>query len=221
MDVILIACCKTKVDAGVATYAGSALEATLTPQSRARLFEARGELGRLLSLPPGPDLGQPNVDDALRYMPAFERYAGIVYSEGAVRRLYPEAASHKILIISALYGLLDASEPIRLYELQMSATLPNGMRLRTWWKHNGLGTVLEECLLALRPARVHDLLSTDYHAALEPWPPPRLLRAGIEYQRYSYPGEGSGSSYSRGRDLRRLLSVGDESGTARELQPGR
>ncbi|MBC8449265.1 MAG: peroxide stress protein YaaA [Chloroflexi bacterium] len=205
MDLILIACCKTKSGGGTTTYQASELEKCLPCQTYRRLLEARSELGRHLGLPPGPDLGGSTSGEPIQYLPAYLRYSGHMYKSGRVKELYPRAQDKKLMIISALYGVVDAAHPIRSYEAHMNGLLPHGTRLKTWWKHHHLGRIVEECILALEPARVHDLLSTPYRPALAPWPPRGFTGAGITYVPYDYPGTGIESNYRRGDDLRRLL----------------
>lgn len=205
MDVVLIACSKGKQRGGTTEYSGSALESVMPSLSFAQLLSARSELRGLLDLAPGPDLGCPNGVEPVQYLPAYQRYDGTVYRRGGVSTLYPRASHTKLLIVSALYGLLDADDPIRCYELHMKGMLPGGRTVHTWWKHRDLGTIMEECLLALKPERVHDLLPTTYRPSLEPWPPASLREAGIGYTPYDYTREGMGSDSSRGTDLERLL----------------
>jgi len=205
MDVVLIACCKTKRRGGTTTYQGSVLERYLPPWVHDRLLEARGELGRVLELPLGRDLGGSAQPEPVEYLPAYQRYSGIVYRRGRVEELYPPLSSRRVLVVSALYGLVDTADPIRDYEAQMSDRLPGGTRISTWWRHQGLGRITEEAIMALRAERVHDLLSKSYRPALAPWPSRRLDGAGIRHVPYDYSGLGSGSSYRRGDDLLRLL----------------
>jgi hypothetical protein len=214
MEVILIACCKTKRPGGSAAYAAPALQAYLPPAAWSELLQARRRLGELQGLIPGPDLGGA-AGAPVRCLPAYERYAGQMYERADFRSLYPPAQGRKVLIVSALYGLLDAGDPIRDYDLMMAARLPNGPRLSRWWKEHGLADILEEALRALRPTVVHDLLSGDYHRALGQWPPASLRRGGVAVTAYEYPGKGTGSQCLRGDDLRRLL--GGPAGSAHEM----
>ncbi|GAG11930.1 unnamed protein product, partial [marine sediment metagenome] len=203
--------CKLKTQGGTTVYAGSALERLLPASGFERLLQARSELGRLKGLPPGPDLGRPVADEPVHYLPAHERYAGIVYREGRVRELYPRAHGKKVLVVSALYGVLDADDPIRCYQAQMGEQVPGNGSLKTWWKHRCLGDLVDECILALRPQSVHDLLSTSYREVLAPWPRASLEQAGITYTPYTYRRRGSGSQWDRGDQIRKLLlDAGEE-----------
>ena len=112
-----------------------------------------------------------------------------------------------MLIVSALYGLVTALEPIRDYDLEMKGTLPNGGRVYTWWKQRRLGVLVHEAIEHFGHATVYDLLSGDYRKALELWPPPSL-RAKRETFDEKYGPLRSGSTHHRGVDVRRLLSKG-------------
>lgn len=205
MDLILIACCKEKSFGGSPEYSGSELEKHLSASTFNRLLSARKDLSRIKIISPGPDLGVEAAQGRILYRPAYLRYAGRVYERSHFKSLYPAAKDLNIVIISALYGVVDANDPIRGYEAVMNETLPNHGKLSTWWKQQGLGKVVEEFILNVHPNRVHDLLSKDYRSALSPWPPVSLDAAGIQYVPYDYPGQGTGSLWHRGDDLKRLL----------------
>ena len=155
-----------------------------------------------MRLPPGLDIGIHHHNSDLLYLPAYQRYIGNVYKSSQIAVLFPKTTSIRVLIISAFYGLLDASDLIRDYNVAMNDTLPNRTKLKTWWKRRGLGTIVEECILGINPSRIHDLLSGHYRDALQPWPPHALSH---KMEMYSYPGQGSGSNWSRGNDLKELL----------------
>ncbi len=209
MELILLACCKGKQPGGTISYGGSALDSLLSVESHERLLQARRELASLKGLPPGSDLGGPETSESVRYLPAYLRYTGRVYTGGRVQDLYPRAQGKRILIVSALYGLIDADDPIRYYDLYMDQSITTGRKLKAWWKHHDLGRIVEECILALKPERVHDLLSQHYRDALAPWPPRKLEEVGIAYPKYSYSKQGSGSQSRRAEQIKALLS-GDE-----------
>lgn len=205
MDLILIACCKEKSFGGTTEYSGAVIEEHLSPSTSARLFSIRKALSQIKKISPGVDLGADLTNDRVLYRPAYLRYTGRVYERSQFKYRYPAAKNLKVLIISALYGVIDANDPIRKYEAVMDETLPNHSRLSSWWKRHELGKVVEEIILDIHPDRVHDLLSMVYRSALTPWPPARLDAAGIQYVPYDYPGQGTGSLWHRGDDLKRLL----------------
>lgn len=201
--VILIPCSGRKRPGGGQRYTPENSAPTLLgPNSGQSLLKARYELCRILGLALGPDLGA-DQDAGVEYLAAFRRYDGNLYRRAHMTE--EDAAGQRgprVLIVSALYGLLTALEPIRHYNLAMSDKLPNGQRVANWWKQRCLGSLVLEALKNLGASEVHDLLSANYRQALSPWPGPCLPFA---YHGHEYRGLGSGSDYHRGEDLRRLL----------------
>jgi cytoplasmic iron level regulating protein YaaA (DUF328/UPF0246 family) len=165
-------------------------------------MKARAELATLIGYSPGPDLGFDIHTTNLEYLPACLRYSGIIYRRSNLRDLYPKIKEKRITIISALYGLLDAEDDIRNYDLKMDESLPNGQRLYTWWKQQGLGEILCEYVRNLSPVKTHDILSGNYRKATSPWS--RRISSSDRII-YNYPYEGNGSNNHRGRDLENLL----------------
>ena len=106
------------------------------------------------------------------------------------------------MIISALYGLLDGDDLIQKYDLVLDEMVC-GQRLYTWWKHQNLGGIVEEYILACNPATIHDLLPISYQKALHPWPPECIY---LCWKPLDCSGLGQGSSYRRGEYLEMLLS---------------
>ncbi len=200
MDIILIPCCKRKVVGGDRKYQTSVLADILDTTTINHLMEARLNLGKQLKLQPGPDLGF-QEEENIAYLPAYLRYNGVIYQGGNVRNLYKQFGG-RVIILSALYGLLDANDTIRNYDLAMTDMLPVGMRVSTFWKKHGLRDIIEEYYLAASTAVLHDLLSNTYRKALEPWPSPKI----IHYHAYNYPGLRTASNFPRGKDLKQLLS---------------
>ena len=204
MELILIACCNSKKSGGAPEYCSSGLAEFLSASACNSLLSARKALGGFNNLPPGPDLGADNASAPLLFLPAYARYGGIVFTTSDFAKLYPRARQKKVLIVSALYGLLDAGDSIRDYQATMKDKV-QGSLLRTWWKEHRLGRILEDYIRNLKPHRIHDLLSTDYRLALDPWPPVNYKYQTIEYVKYEFPGEGMGSLNHRGKILKRLL----------------
>lgn len=204
-NVILIPCCKIKKSYGETTYeAGVSAPALLSPASRQTLLNARRDLSRLLGLAPGPDLGSES-QSAIEYMPAYERYDGYLYQKARLTDADALGRSGgRVLIVSALYGLVTALEPIRNYDLEMKCRLPNQGRVYTWWKQRRLGVLVHEAIEDFGETTVYDLLSGDYRKALKPWPP-SSLRAGYCTFDDKYGPLRSGSTRHRGMDVRRLL----------------
>jgi hypothetical protein len=201
MKVILIPCSGQKIGGGTTDYKRPRLWEILGDSQFVRLLAARAELGKLCGLGPGPDLGAPDDRGAVEFRQAFERYDGIMYRRAEFRRLFSNFQG-RVLIISALYGLLDAGDPIRSYDLTMDDRLPSGEKVWRWWMKRGLPELIAVSLGNLRAAEVHDLLIESYRkAAVSP-----AIVDRFHVKAYNYPGMGFGALYRRGDDLRELLS---------------
>jgi cytoplasmic iron level regulating protein YaaA (DUF328/UPF0246 family) len=201
MNVIIIPCSGRKISGGQTDFKKPPLAVILGNRAFKNLLEARNELAGELGLKPGPDIQDGCKAADMEFRPAFERYSGIMYRKAEFQRRLP-VFQGKIFIISALYGLLDASDLIRDYNLQMSDSLPSGEKVWKWWKDRGLGTYLEIALSNSRATEVYDLLSQNYRKALG-----ALKKSGnYKLVSYDYPGLGTGSLYHRGEDLKKLLS---------------
>ena len=201
MEIILIPCCKRKVIGGARDFQLSGLADVLNAATYSRLMEARFDLAKQLGLQPGPDLGFQGKSENIAYLPAYKRYDGVIYRTGDVRDRFNKF-NGRLIILSALYGLLEANDTIRNYDLAMTDSLPMHTRVSTFWQKHGLREIIEEYYLGWESATLHDLLSNNYRKALEPWPAPKI----ILYHPYNYPGLRTASNIPRGEDLKRLLS---------------
>jgi hypothetical protein len=205
MELVLIACSQRKQEGGVPGYAPSKqLTQGLKSGSFEKLLNLRSQIvkGCKKSLPEGPDVGIPGVQMNAQYLPAYQRYTGKVYEYGRVQELYPNQSRIRLVIISALYGLLDGDDLIQEYNLKMDDKV-SGQRLYTWWKRHKLVDIVEEYILSCNPVTVHDLLPINYLKALHPWPPESRRRL---WKPLDCSGLGQGSSYRRGEYLATLLS---------------
>jgi len=201
-DLVLIPCCSRKRSGGKRDESKSMLENYLTPSTWNRLCAARVELANILQLEISSDLDESDTPPKVDLMPAFRRYDGNLYRKAqlSVQEL---DNSHRLFIVSALYGLLDARDPIRLYNLQMSDTLPGRISVKRWWREKGLIGVVSNVIEHLGPKRLHDLLSGHYRDALRQIP--TVTPKNCLYRPYDYPGMGTGSDYHRGSDLHQIL----------------
>jgi len=118
---------------------------------------------------PGPDIGISCLNNAIKYMPAYQRYSGIVFKKSNFAHSFKRTKNLKVIIISAFYGILDANEYIRDYNWQMGNKLPLGNITKTWWKNNGLGEILLEIVFKMNPNRVYDFLFDKYRASILPF----------------------------------------------------
>jgi len=157
------------------------------------------------------DLGG-NREGTAPLMPAIERYTGKLYGKidsSLWKRLKGREDSMEVVIVSALYGLLSPWEAIRDYDLAMDEPYAKRIQLSKWWRNQGLGEMLCEFVDRSGASTVHDFLGGPY----------RNISRGMKAQASSifclishqYPGEGSGSIYHRGRDVRKLMekTLGD------------
>lgn len=151
------------------------------------------------------DLGG-NREGTVPLMPAIERYTGKLYGEidsSLWKRSKGREDSMEVVIVSALYGLLSPWEAIRDYDLAMDEPYAERIQLWKWWRNQGLGEMLCEFVDRSGASTVHDFLGGPY----------RNISRGMKAQASSkfrlishqYPGEGSGSIYHRGRDVRKLM----------------
>jgi cytoplasmic iron level regulating protein YaaA (DUF328/UPF0246 family) len=130
---ILIPCCARKIPGGN-RLTGTFPEffTDLSPQIRQQVLAARfgileamqAQLGEK-GIEKGPDFGGNSM--AGKYRPAWERYAGNLYSALGDRKLLSTAGKRAdgpgILILSALYGPLEPDSPIQYYDLRMDQPL--------------------------------------------------------------------------------------------------
>ncbi len=101
-------------------------------------------------------------------MPAHLRYTGVVHGNAGLATLDPETAAADVRIVSALMGLVALDEPVPLYRLEFSATLPGlggatSGSIATFWRDR----LDEELLRVCSGSRVWDLLPAE-HARV--WP---------------------------------------------------
>jgi len=202
MELILIACSKTKRMGGYIQFVPSSLVNILSDEKYLQLMNSRKELASIINITPGLDLGFSNQDQQLAFLPAYQRYNGKFYQKNNFSSVYPELSTKRVIIISALYGVLDANDHIRNYELTMDHTLSIGVRVKTWWKNHGLGKIIGEIVCQRRFIQVHDLLPISYRDAIKPWPTNCRNESLIQYD---YPGQGSGSIWRRAEELKRIL----------------
>ncbi|MFH2103415.1 MAG: peroxide stress protein YaaA [Chloroflexota bacterium] len=209
MKIILIPCSGSKAPGGQSNSQPSKLADTLSPTAFQKLMSARQKIEAILHEEQNPGLGFKDHAGDRKYLPAYQRYQGIIYARSGISRLYP-AFKGRLVIVSALYGLLDGSDLISDYNLSMKDTLltrtkdtlPTRMKVHTFWRRHELREILIELIGWEGAAEVHDLLSGPYREALRPWPDSRFKNL----HPYEYPGMGQGSSYERAKDLKRLLS---------------
>ena len=200
MKLILISCSGKKAPGGGPQHPPSRLKTSLSPAAYRNLLSARQELKAVLQESSGHSLG---IDQAggHKYQPAYQRYQGFVYLFSDFYRLFPKFDG-RVVIVSAMYGLLDAGDYLRNYNLRLADSLPTGLRVETFWRQHGLRDIVVECISRAGADEVHDLLPEKYRSMLGPWPDPKIEH----YQPYTFPAPGQGTGYERPIALKALLS---------------
>jgi len=204
MDLILIACCDRKREGGTQEFRQSSLRDFVTEQTMTDLYHYRQTLAFELGLPDGPDIGY-SINNTVLLMPGYKRYCGRVYERSDFLRQYPNTKGKKVIIVSAFYGILDADDLIRNYNLMMENNLRNGEKVKKFWREKHLGKLLLEYIENLDPGFIHDLLPNSYRYALQPYLDNLKIELGTKYNRYDYPGLGTGSLWKRGDDLNKIF----------------
>lgn len=204
---IIIPCCGEKRGGEIVEYDRSdCIVNNLSLEAGERLMELRREVALAFQKMPGPDLGFENTEPRIKYMKAYERYSGHLYSkvsENSWNRLSrnPEL---RLVIVSALYGLVDYNEPIRYYNRSMKDHIYSRRLLKTWWSNHRLADILADYVTQNEIEVVHDFLSTHYSVAVWPYSL-RLRETRVRYLHHTYPGLGSGSDHYRGREVNALI----------------
>src|ERR1700712_637088 len=132
---VLLPPAETKAEGGAGVLDPAALG---FPSLRGRRRTAQAALKRvpLRDAPGVLKLGARNAHEARwnreltagPVLPAIERYTGVLYDGLGVAALAPEARTWvgaHVVIASALFGLLRATDPIPLYRLSGSTSLPD------------------------------------------------------------------------------------------------
>jgi cytoplasmic iron level regulating protein YaaA (DUF328/UPF0246 family) len=200
MNIILIPCSGSKVHGGQSNSQPSKLADRLSAAAFQTLMSARQDLEAILQ-DAQSSFGFKKNERENKYLPAYQRYRGLIYAHSGISRLYPAFKGH-LVIVSALYGLLDGGDFIRDYDLSMKDTIPTRMKVYTFWRRHELRDILLELIDGEEAAEVHDLLSGNYREALQPWPEAKIKNC----RQYEYPGMGQGSCYARAKDLKRLMA---------------
>jgi hypothetical protein len=195
----------------------------LTPQRTAALAAlaalSRGVADSMTALRLGPtqrfEVDRNRAVASSPVMPALERYTGVLYDALDADTLAPDArafAHGRVAIHSALFGLLDADDPIPAYRLSHDSRLPR-LRLGELWR----APLAAE--IASHSGLIVDLRSEAY-ANLGPAPE----REDSVFLRVVTEGAGGVvralnhfNKKGKGLFVRRLLASGVEHGTAHSL----
>jgi cytoplasmic iron level regulating protein YaaA (DUF328/UPF0246 family) len=155
---------------------------------------------------PGLDLGFEDVGPRIKYLEAYNRYSGNLYSRISESswKMLSKNPELNLIIVSALYGLVNYNEPIRYYNITMKNHIYPGRLLKTWWKNQNLSNILLDYVTKNKIEVVYDFLSDDYAQAVEHFPL-SVKKIGVQYFSHTYSGLGSGSNYYRGEEVNKLI----------------
>ena len=222
MSVLFVtACSLTKATGGATTFEQGASIASVAPRHSDRLAARRDEVRELvkngetadwqgvrlkdldynLALAKGREFGGRKE---AAYMPALDRYEGRFFQalgEDAKARC---RSSDGTLIISGLYGLLRASEPIQLYRCPLSASVAS------IWQRDGLLTdILRTYVDRNDILRIFDLTAMEAYRSLIAWDRVAANRIDVLHC-FDSMAAGESALTSFGRLFRYLLSLGDD-----------
>ena len=221
MSVLFItACSLTKASGGTEGFAENASIASVAMDHGASLVNRREEVRRLVkdsgkvdwqgiplkdlkyneNLVRGTEFG--GAKQAC-YLPAIERYRGRFYQAIGANGVARCLSAGNTLILSGLYGLLRASEPIQLYSCPLSADVARV------WRRDGLLTDLV-CSYIKRNnvLRVFDLTAMAAYRELINWK--RVAGTGAEVLHcFDSMAAGASALTSLGRLLQHMLSLPD------------
>ncbi len=96
-------------------------------------------------------------------MPAYLRYCGVVHQAADLASLGARRRA-QVRILSGLWGLVAATDPVPAYRLKMSASLPGLGRLAPFWRP----ALTEEMAAIARRRVIFDLLPQEHAAAWVP-----------------------------------------------------
>ena len=192
----------------------------LGPQRKAALAAlrtlSRSVSGSLDALSLGPALrSEVDRNRAVRTsptMPALERFTGVLYDgldAATLSAAEREFAADHVLIHSALFGLVRASDPIPAYRLSHDSRLP-GLSLRKHWR-DAVATTL-----AAQPGLVLDLRSESY-TNLGPAPSATYLRVVSENDSGRRVALNHFNKKGKGEFARAVIAAGIDHGTVDEL----
>jgi pimeloyl-ACP methyl ester carboxylesterase len=194
--VLLLGCSNRKRTGGTPTYLGSPLSFLSDGSLRAQILAKRTHVFSRLtaakiedafkigsnriheapnqSLEYGPDFGGV-ADKPAEYLPAYERYYGRSYKPIPLES-WRERDNSKmsVLIMSGLYGLIDAQEYIQEYDVHLTDTdREAGVNLKAMWMDLYTRTVanyVERAYDGNAPVKIFDLLSDEDYVASISWP---------------------------------------------------
>lgn len=100
--------------------------------------------------------------DSAPSLPAHRRFTGVVWEHLAPASLEP-AALRRVVVVSALCGLLAGTDPVPDHRLKLSVRLDGVGRLDRWWRPTLTDALREH----VRRRTVWDLLPKEHAAAVD------------------------------------------------------
>jgi len=205
---VLIPCCGEKTKNGTEDYhklSRNSIISYLSKECSERLLKLRKQVALAFQEAPGPDLGFEAGDIQIKFLEAYKRYSGNLYSKisnDSWRKL-ERNSQLSLIIVSALYGLLSYNEPVRCYNRSMKDHI-HGKSLKNWWKTHFLTDILLDYIKRNQVEEVHDFLSRDYRDTLSNLSF-RCKSIDVLHVAHNYPGLGSGSDFHRGIDINSII----------------
>ena len=203
---ILIPCCKTKTVNPTCQHLSQPLRG---------VEEMRSKLVDLLKVTPAlrekPENKRGVLNPDAPITRAVDLYNGRFYkkTKKALLDILGEKYPHvRVLIVSALYGLVKLDEGIKEYELTMTDKLANGMKVYRFWQKEGLWRILLEYIRRNQITHIWSLLPDSpqfpYHRVFrELW---KILKnTPIKCIRVEVPGAGSATGCKRGKWLTHVI----------------
>lgn len=121
-----------------------------------RVYGHEGDLGRRAA-----DAVAALHEGTALSLPAWRRYTGVVWEHLEPASLKP-AQRRRIVVVSALLGVVGAEEPVPDHRLKLSVSLPKLGRLDRWWR-----PAVTEALLERGTGPIVDLLPKEHAAAVD------------------------------------------------------
>lgn len=138
-------------------------------------------------------------------MPAHRRFDGNMYRRIPADAWEARKDTVEVLIVSALYGVLESRDTIFAYPHSMAEPTPPFGKLNRWWHDRGLPSILAAYLRKVKPKTVVDLLSLEYRESVEGY---ETTASGIAVKPVDFRGMGRGSQPLRGEKVAALLTSG-------------
>ncbi len=178
---------------------------------------ASAQAARILKVSPtlAPEIARNNQLGTSPTLPASQMYRGVLYEALDLGGLDPGSrrrASARILITSAMFGVVRLTDRIPPYRLSMAVNLPKVGPLARFWRQP-LATAMAG---APRRGLIIDTRSSTYAAS---WAPPPGSPQARRWVHIKVPGATHMAKQTRGLVARALVQQPDDPRAPRELIP--